>query len=155
MSIAIFMVFLIMLLIACDGGSKGGKLDEKLNEFHETVSLSQESLDEVADDIYQYWHRVIYNDAYNGNINVAIAAAISDNSENLAFIEENDLKIQSLYKEIRDSELKDEIKAVMNAYAEYYELVVNVSGSYNSYSESKEKLKKALASALKSLSLEM
>jgi len=43
----------------------------------------------------------------------------------------------------------------MNAYAEYYELVVNVSGSFQTYSKSKETLKKQLASALKSLALEI
>jgi hypothetical protein len=43
----------------------------------------------------------------------------------------------------------------MSAYSDYYEFVVNVSGSFNSFSESKEKLKKELASALKKLSLEI
>lgn len=51
--------------------------------------------------------------------------------------------------------MADEIKAVMTAYSDYYEFVVNVSGSYKSYSANKEPLKKALASALKYLSLEL
>ena len=77
------------------------------------------------------------------------------NQTNLATIEENEPIIQALYKEIRNSKFSAEIKAVMNAYSDYYELVVNVSGSFNSYSASKETLKKELASALKDLALEI
>ena len=89
------------------------------------------------------------------DINIAIATARANNRENLNFIEENETKIQSLYKEVRDSELKDEVKAVMSAYSDYYEFVVNVSGSFNSFSANKETYKKALATALKNLAMEL
>lgn len=84
---------------------------------------------------------------------MAIAFAFDNNSENVSKINEKD--IQSLYKEVRNSELSTEVKAVMSAYSDYYELVVNVSGSFKSYSENLEKYKKALASALKKLALEI
>ena len=112
-------------------------------------------MDDVADDIYRYWYDAIYNDKYYGSIDLAIAYAQDDNKENLAKIEENEPIIQALYKEVRDSDLSVEIKAVMSAYSDYYEFVVNVSGSFNSYSASKETLKKELASALKDLALEI
>ena len=51
--------------------------------------------------------------------------------------------------------LEQEIKNVMSVYLDYYEFVVNVSGSFESFSASKETLKKELASALKDLQLEM
>ena len=78
-----------------------------------------------------------------------------DNSENLNIIELNETEIQSLYKEVRESDLSVEVKAVMSAYSDYYEFVVNVSGSFKSYSADKETLKKELASALKDLALEL
>ena len=112
-------------------------------------------MDTIADDIYRYWYDAIYNDKYAGSIDLAIAYALSDNKSNVDFIKENEIKIQSLYKEIRDSELSAEIKDVMNAYSDYYEFVINVSGSFNSYSANKENYKKELANALKHLSMEL
>ena len=128
--------------------------NEKYQQFYDVVSESQACLDELADDIYRNWHDYIYNDKFS-SIESAVYSAQLANADNLATIEENEELIQSLYKELRDSDLSAEIKAVMQAYSEYYELVVNISGSYNSYSASKETCKKALATALKNLSLEI
>ena len=156
----ILIAILSLSVIAVSGGCElveSSKSDntEKIQEFYDKVVESQTCLDEVGDDIYSYWHAAIYKDKYLGNINYAIACAKSDNKENLEKIEENDALIKSLYKEVKDSKLSSEIKDVMGAYSDYYEFVVNVSGSFNSYSESSEKLKKELASSLKKLSLEM
>ena len=142
----------LMLFASC-----GNKEDttSKITTFYDTVVSSQKCLDEVADDIYSYWYNAIYKDSYYGSIDRAIAAALNDNKTNLDTIEANEPIIQSLYKEVRNSELSNEIKAVMSAYSDYYEFVVNVSGSFNSQSESKETLKKELASALKDLALEI
>ena len=148
----------LVLFSACGSNAEQNNEEKMLNKittFYETVVSSQECLDEVADDIYSYWYNAIYKDSYYGNIDLAIAYALSDNATNLNTIETNEPIIQSLYKEIRESKLSFEIKAVMSAYSDYYELVVNVSGSFNSYSSSKETLKKELASALKDLSLEL
>ena len=43
----------------------------------------------------------------------------------------------------------------MQAYNEYYEFVVNSSGSFKSYSAGKETTKKAPASALRDLQMEI
>ena len=43
----------------------------------------------------------------------------------------------------------------MQAYNDYYTLVVEVSGSFKSYSEAKESCKKELASALDDFSFEI
>ena len=162
---AIMSLFSLMLFASCDGNSTtvmgtGGTSStenstEKITTFYETVVESQKCMDDVADDIYRYWYDAIYKDKYYGSIDLAIAYAQDDNKENLAKIEENEPIIQALYKEVRDSDLSVEIKAVMSAYSDYYEFVVNVSGSFNSYSASKETLKKELASALKDLALEI
>ncbi len=156
----ILIAILSLSVIAVSGGcelvesSKSGDT-EKIQEFYDKVVESQICLDEVADDIYRYWYDAIYKDKHLGNIDYAIALAQEANEENLEKIEENDLLIKSLYKKVKDSKLSTEIKEVMSAYSDYYEFVVNVSGSFNSYSESKEDLKKELASALKKLSLEI
>ena len=128
---------------------------EKTKEFHIAITTSQEALDEVADDIYTYWYNAIYKDYYSGSIDLAIYYAEQANAENITLIKSNDATIKSLYKEIKDSPLSSEIKAVMSAYSDYYEFVINVSGSFNSYSQNKETLKKELASAIRDLAMEI
>ncbi len=129
-------------------------LNKKINEFYDLAKQMQTNMDTVADIIYEAWYDQIYNDTFT-DINAAVAFAKSFCKEELTFIEENDEKIKSLYKEVRDSDLKDEIKAVMSAYSDYYEFVINVSGSFKTYSANKETYKKALATALKDLSMEL
>lgn len=146
--IMIICVFSISSLTACNN-------TVDIRKFYDKVVESQACLDEVADDIYSYWYDAIYKDKYSGNINTAIYMARINNSDNLSTIELNEPEMQSLYKKVRDSKLSSEIKSVMTAYSDYYEFVVNVSGSFNSYSASKETLKKELSSALKELSLEI
>ncbi len=156
LSIAIItLLFTIPLFIFTACKSNSSATNAKINQFYETVTQSQKCMDEVADDIYSNWYNAIYNDAFGGSINLAIYYAQTENSANLETIKSNDALIQNLYKSVRETSLSAEIKSVMNAYAEYYELVVNVSGSFQTYSKSKETLKKQLASALKSLALEI
>ncbi len=147
MVVAIAACMMVMLLTACGGA--------KVSELYDAVCESQSRLDLIADDIYQCWYDAIYNDEYSSDINVAIYTAQIYNSDNLNFVKENDEKIQSIYKDVRDSDLKSEIKAVMLAYNDYYELVINVSGSFNNYSQNKETYKKQLAAALKNLEMEL
>lgn len=152
--VAILSLFLLLNSINFIGCSSSN-LKEKAIEFYDVVSMSQSCLDEVADDIYEYWHDAIYNDYYNGNISLAVYYAQQANAANLAIIAENEPVINSLYKELKNSQYDELVKNIMTSYSEYYELVVNVSGSYNSYSASKENLKKSLASALKQLEFEL
>ena len=151
--VTVLCLTMLTLGVACSGPISNNTA--KIEEFYDIVVKTQECLDQVADDIYSYWYDAIYKDKYLGNINYAISSAMSDNEVNLNLIESNDAVINSLYKEVRDSELSSEIKDVMSAYSDYYEFVVNVSGSFNSYSAKLEELKKELASSLKRLSLEM
>ena len=140
-------------LVSCNLAGNG---TEKESNFYQLVVQTQELLDTVADDIYSNWYDAIYKDKFNESIDLAILTAQIDNAENLDAIEENNTKIKELYKQIPDdSELKSEVKAVMQAYNDYYTFVVEVSGSFNSYSANKETLKKELSSALKNLSFEL
>lgn len=156
--LAVISVLSLVFGVGCGSGGSSDSADnenESLNTFYETVVSSQTCLDIVADDIYRNWYDAIYKDKYSGSIDLAIAYALSTNSDNLATIEANEPIIHSAYKSVRDSKLSAEVKAVMNVYSDYYEFVVNVSGSFNTFSASKETLKKELASALKKLALEM
>ena len=156
LSIAIItLLFTIPLFIFAACKSNSSATNAKINQFYETVTQSQKCMDEVAEDIYSNWYNAIYNDAFGGSINLAIYYAQTDNTANWETIKNNDALINNLYKSVRETSLSVEIKSVMSAYAEYYELVVNVSGSFQTYSKSKETLKKQLASALKSLALEI
>ena len=92
---------------------------------------------------------------YREDISYAVTCAKSDNEENINTIEENTTKIKDLYKKIKDGKLGSEAKDVMQAYNDYYTLIVEVSGSLNSYSASKATCKKELASAIDLFSFEL
>ena len=127
----------------------------KESEFYDIVVETQELLDIVADDIYSNWYDCIYNDRFLESIDYAIACALSDNAENVNTIKANNETIKTLYSEIKDGELKSEVKEVIHAYNDYYAFVIEVSGSFKSFSENKEAFKKELASALKNLEFEL
>ena len=148
LSFILVFVLIITTLTSC-GGTK------KEAEFHKLVVETQELLDIVADDIYSYWYNCIYKDMYLESIDYAIACALSDNQENIEKIEANNKKIKTLYKDVKDGKLEDEVKEVMQAYNDYYAFVMEVSGSFNSFSANKETLKKELSSALKNLEFEL
>ena len=165
--LALTMLFCALVLSSC-GSNSGGNVEQsntqnsveqsntqKEEEFYNLVDQTKDLLDIVADDIYSYWYDCIYNDKYLDNISYAVNCAKRDNESNLNTIEENTTKIKNLYKEIKEGKLNSEAKAVMQAYNDYYTLVVEVSGSFKSYSESKETYKKELASALDDFSFEL
>ena len=146
------LILVIALVISTLMGCSTG---EKESEFHSLVSETQALLDTVADDIYSYWYDCIYKDKYGESIDLAISSALVDNQENIDQIEANNEIIKSLYSDVKNGDLQSEIKAVMQAYNEYYSFVMEVSGSFKSFSDDKETLKKELASALKNLEFEL
>lgn len=148
-------VCLLLLVIAFSAFTFTGCGSDKVQEFYDLVSDSQDYLDDLADAIYSNWYDAIYDDAYGGSINLAIYYAQSEYEYEINLLKSNDIRISNLYKEVRDSKLSDEIKEVMTAYSDYYEFVVNVSGSFKTFSANKETYKKELASALHSLYMEL
>lgn len=140
-----------------DSGSSGGggSSSKKLQTFYDKVSESQALLDQVADAIYDNWYDAIYNDEFGESIDLAIAYAFSDNKEEVDKIKALDAEITEAFKSVKDGSQSDLVKDIMSAYSDYYEFVINVSGSFKSYSADKETLKKELASLLKDLSYEL
>jgi hypothetical protein len=152
--LALFVVFSIS---ACEDNvaESTSPGNDNLADFHSKVSECQELLDTVADDIYSNWYDAIYEDKFNEDINTAILMAQRDNAENIEKIETLDAEITALFKLVKDTEQGDLVKDIMSAYSDYYEFVINVSGSFKSYSADKETLKKELASLLRDLSYEI
>ncbi len=143
----------ILLSLAGCGGSSS---KQQLSDFYNKIKESQELLDIVADAIYSNWYDAIYEDEFDEDINVAIYSAQADHADDLARIETLDTEIAELFKAVKDTEGTGSlVKDVMSAYSDYYEFVVNVSGSFKSYSAEKETLKKELASLLRDLSYEL
>ena len=143
-----------LCIILCVGMTACGA-KSNLQDFYDTVSEVQGLLDIVADDIYTNWHDAIYEDEFDGDINTAILMAQIENSENLSQIDELDKGIADVFKKVKDGKEGDLAKEIMSAYSDYYEFVVNVSGSFKTFSAKKETLKKELASLLKDLSYEL
>ena len=130
-------------------------LKKDLSNFYDRVAECQDLLDAVADDIYDNWHAAIYEDEFGSDINLAILSAQIEHDEDIQRIEFLDQEITDLFKKVKDGKHSELVKDVMSAYSDYYEFVINVSGSFNSYSDQKETLKKELASTLKDLSYEL
>jgi len=152
----LFLVFSMVLSLTGCVALLPFSSSNKLEDFYENMCETQNLLDDVADTIYENWYDAIYNDEFGDDINVAIAAAQVTHQADLERIEALDTEIADLFKDLKDDKSYGEtVKKVMSAYSDYYELVVNVSGSYKSYSEKKETLKKDFASALKELSYEL
>ena len=155
-----YIVLLLVLLLAgcfalCACDQQGGEQVSSTQNFYDTVKESQEYLDRIGDAIYSCWYDAIYNDKYSGNINAAIAYARVSNSDAIDKVEENDSLIKDYFSDAKNASCGDKVKTVMSAYSDYYEFIINVSGSFSSYSKDKETKKKALASALRELSYEL
>lgn len=151
----VVLAFIASVFLGCFSSCSSGGSKQKLQEFYDLASESKALMDEIADTIYSNWYDAIYNSKYNGSIDLAVAMAQYSNEDNINRVNEIDPLISNLFKELRDGSSGAQVKSVMSAYSDYYEFVVNVSGSFTSYSKNKEELKKALASALKTLSFEL
>lgn len=153
---ALVSVFVLTAAVGC--GQDESKVLMLISSEQETefCNLAEET-QEMLDTLPFYFFRVVdqlYEDK-DEDVDSAIIAATDANEENIYKILENTEKLNALYKDIRDGDLKEEVKAVMQAYNEYYSFVIEVSGSFNDFSANKENLKKALSTAIKNLSIEL
>ncbi len=145
-----FILVLSALLSLCSCGIIGKLADEQNQaDFYDLCYETKGLLDKVADDIYNNWYDCIYKDDFNGDIDKAIDAAYDDNADRVETIIANTEEINSLYKEIKDTEMEYEAKELMRAYNDYYTLIIEVSGSFNTFSAAKEPASQALDTALR------
>ena len=156
---AISIVVVIIVAVIAIFNIKNNKENEKkLTTYYLTMQESVEALDSVADEIYNCWYDAVYNDMYYDSIDWAIVVAFDNEKSNVDKIEENDPILSSLLSDIRNSNIRDKDEEAYNAvldmydaYKEYYEFTINVSGSFNSYSAQKEDIKKETKSCLNKL----
>lgn len=157
--LAIISVLCLITFSSCGEKEKPqNKEDEtlsKLTAFHQTVLESKECLDDIGNDVYQCWYNAIFKGEYDGNTSLAVADGLYSNPENFITLDKNEQIIKTLYQEMRDTDFTAEVKAVVYAYYDYYDCIVNVSGSFNNFSTVKNTLQKKLERCLKNLFLEI
>lgn len=151
--LAVAILIIIAIIIAVKM-TKDNKLEEKVESLYNAMEDTSDTLDEIADTIYGNWYDYVYEEEYY-SVDDALFAAFIDEADNIEKVEANDMLISNLFKEIKENNYKDKNEDVYyamtdayDAYKEYYEFVINVSGSFNSYSAQKEELKKEVKSYL-------
>lgn len=126
---------------------------KELRAFYDTVCNSQKILDRLADAIYQEWYGAVFSQF--GSVSSVVSNVHKKNKDDFEKAEQLDKEIQSLFITVKNGPAAAQVRDVMTAYTDYYELVINISGTFASYSKNKEDYKKALANALKFLSYEV
>lgn len=130
---------------ACNGGA--------IKQFYNTLCESQILLDRCGDMIYACWYDYIYTDEFGfTDVDNAVGFAQTMNSTDLEQLKIYDEEIAKLYKKVAGSKYGSAAKDVLEKYSKYYEFVVNVSGSFNTFSSGLDTMKKEFAYALRTLS---
>ncbi|MBQ8849275.1 MAG: hypothetical protein IJ011_02950 [Clostridia bacterium] len=168
LKLAIALILIITIVISTSScgllmiGLLSGGLDDSdshriaAEEFYELVNESKGHLDTLAGDVLNNWYSCIYDDAYNNNIDKAIEAAFTENSEIVNSIYENDKRITELYRELNSGgEFWSEAYDTTLAYNTYYTAVMNVSNkTYDFYLENVQEADYALSVELKKFQAE-
>lgn len=132
---------------------------ENASTFYSVVLSDAAKLENVGNDETSYWRAYIYDDKYS-SIESAVLAAQIDNADTIDKLEFNYDRIVLLYKKLIDlprnpsselEELKDAVKDAYDAYVNFYDTVMNVSGSYKSFSESFSDTDDEMSRAIKKL----
>ncbi len=125
---------------------------DDIKEYCYYVANSGNSMNEYSDIILKYWYNAIDKNAYGGSIETAIEYAQRENASLKSYINALNNYINTYYEKIRgNSPYKTEINAIMSAYINYYRLVTNISGSYNSFSADSNAYSRTLYNALNDL----
>lgn len=132
---------------------------DKALTFYVMVLSDAAKLEDIGNDEVGYWYDYIYNDSYS-SIESAVLMAQIDNSGAMDTVEKNYSEIVSLYRDLLEvpkgapdelAELKDAVKDTYDAYADFYDTVMNVTGSYKSFSEAFHDTDNAMSKAIKKL----
>lgn len=129
---------------------------EQLQEIYDCLTKSTDLLDIVADDIYSCWYNAIYKS--RTDISVAVATSEINTQEEREQVEIYTNELYDLVTELKNNNYnekhQDTYNTIMDAYdkyKEYYEFTINVSGSFKTYSNDKETLKKEVRSCISKL----
>ncbi|MDR1003368.1 MAG: zinc ribbon domain-containing protein [Oscillospiraceae bacterium] len=120
---------------------------ERANLFAEKVINAGVVIEDVVDTIQQYWRENIYDDKHGADINAAIGKAKSDKSEEIANSGISKAEIDAIFSFVENvpEEVGEEnrlglicyaVNDLYSVYCDFYDMAVDPSGSYNSYSVS-------------------
>lgn len=134
--------------------SNNSNLNSKAKQIYDVMNDTSDLLDDVADEVYSCWYGYVYEKEYK-SVDAALLDAYVNEADTINKIKANDVLIEDLLKQLKDKNYKNKNENAYNSmldaydsYKEYYEFVINVSGSFNSYSAKKEELKKEVKSYL-------
>ena len=147
LSLMLAFAFVVLVFAGCNSAK-----NEK--EFYALVSEAQECLDRYADDILFCWYDYERGREYS-SIDHALLAAKEMNFENRVAIESKTERIMELYEKVKDGEMSEEVKNVIQVYIRYYECVMEASGTLSSFSDDVEIYGKKLSVALRDLRIEL
>lgn len=149
--IIIVVIFIIAVMVGLFIGKSKNK-SEKYNENMEAaycmLADSADLLDKIADSTYDGWHNAIYESGLDISLGVALAQALV--SDEISDVKRIDEALSDLYRNIKSDENRnddqyrfDAFEECYDSFQEYYEFVINVSGSFETYSDNKESIKKS------------
>lgn len=117
--------------------------------FLDTTMDAGINLEDIVDTIQEYWYDNIWYDLHGYDIDAAIAEALDDKSAELSQAKSDKKKVDELYSKLKNipeeipEEDRDRLKKIhvaviglYNFYEAYYEMAIEPSGSYNTYSAS-------------------
>lgn len=157
-----FVIGIILIIIALIGGIIGLKVhkenfkkekDEYIANatiFYTDAVTYAEEAEEVMDITLKYWRENIFDNKHGADINEAILNAYVENIEKFSKCKSNAENLEIEFNKIKtlpkgqedDSELKDIQKAAKQLYTSFKvfnESAINPDGSYESYSEDRNK----------------
>lgn len=112
------------------------------NTFDNLLLLTASELEDIGNTILTNWHNFVYNDAFY-SIEAAVEAAQEEKASEIAQAKIYKEELDSLYAQFikisdYDADLaavRDAVVQLYDAYVDLYHCVINVSGSYTSYSD--------------------
>lgn len=129
-----------------EAAAKAGYLSDA-QEFLSFSLTAGANVEKIVDTVQSYWYDSIWKDKYGSDINVAIAYALRDKKAEITLAETHYNTMTSLYNRLKSvpSDVADEDRAylqnISNAvlelygvYQEFYEMAIDPSGSYKTYS---------------------
>lgn len=149
--IIIFLIFGLWFLCiqnTANQKSKNSSFNSEISVFKQNLLYTCSNLEDIANEIRNYWHDSIFEDKYEGDINKAIEQALNDNQETIEKVKKEKEKISKSYNNIRSSEcysdycdeIKESVKSAYNLYLDFYSLATSPSGNYNNYSDNFSKI---------------
>lgn len=126
--------------------------------FYNSVEYNGISLENIGNNIAQYWYDYIYNNKYE-SIDDAVQQALIDNSEEIQSVKAEYNSIYDKYTKALTipndktayTEIKSSVKLVYSSYMQLYKLVTFPTGSYNDFKQNFNEYDTKLAENLNNL----